>query len=251
MPTRRSTSSSRAGIETLKSSARLRCPSVMTAPTPVRLPRPKRRSTSRTRSHSVMTWRARRRSTGSDSTLRSPSSHRPRGRPMRFAARLALGPAVGVARRRPARGRSRSAPRRTPPLRGWRPDETPGVAKSMKRAWPAWAPRMAKGSSSPTRDPAASSALWQSLASASGSPVAAQRQQGGHREGGARREAGADRNGAGDPQGTARRRVGQGDEGGRQCGLRPVRGRCRPEGSPTARGTGRWPRRSGSCPPWG
>ena len=41
----------------------------------------------------------------------------------------------------------------------------------MDRAWPAWAPRMAKGSSSPTGEPAASSALWHSLASSSASPA--------------------------------------------------------------------------------
>ena len=50
-----STSSSIAGSETLKSVARLRCPSVMTAPSALRLPRASNRSASPTRAHSVMT----------------------------------------------------------------------------------------------------------------------------------------------------------------------------------------------------
>ena len=54
-PRRSSTNSSTAGTETRKSTARLRCPSVMTAPTPRRLPRASILSASPTRAHSVTT----------------------------------------------------------------------------------------------------------------------------------------------------------------------------------------------------
>jgi hypothetical protein len=59
----------------------------MMAPSATRFPRSSTRSASRTRAHSVTTWRARLLSTGSLSSLRSPSVQSPSGRPSTCAAR--------------------------------------------------------------------------------------------------------------------------------------------------------------------
>ena len=140
----------------------------MTAPTPRRLPRASSRSASPTRAHSVTTWRARRRSTGSVSSLRSPSSHRPSGRPRTCAARShsARRVAYGVLVRR--RGASLWTITKAASS-GIGTRRVSSVAKSMCSPCPAAAPAMASGSSRPTCAPALRSASWQARASARGS----------------------------------------------------------------------------------
>ena len=121
----------------------------MTSPRPPRLPRARSRSARRTRAHSVMTWRARRRRTGSPSALRSPRSQRPRGRPRICAARShsARRVAYGVEVNR--RGASLCTTTKAASS-GTGTGRSSSVAKSMCSACPSVPAAMASGSSRPT-----------------------------------------------------------------------------------------------------
>ncbi len=164
-----------------------------------RLPRARSRSASRTRAHSVTTWRARRRSTGSASALRSPSAQsragaEDLGRP------LALGPARGVGGRAASRrGASlctitNAASVGDGHLAGLECGEVDAAARARRRRrrWPA-------DRAGPRARRRCARASWQVRASASGSASWPSGEAGARREGGARGQARPDRDGAGHP----------------------------------------------------
>ena len=159
---------------------------------------------------------------------------------MWLAALLALGPTIGVGEVA-ASCAARPAVHDDERRRLGDGDLTVSrVAKSMKRAWPACAPRMASGSSRPTRDPAGLlGALADARPVSSGSrsrPSASRR---------ATEKAALDERPA--PMGMVLvtfmappdGRLGQGDEGRRQCGLRAGRGRGAAQGR-ISQGSGNW-----------
>ncbi len=92
------TRASRTGVDTAKSSARLRWLSDRRAPAPARSCPARASTVARTRAHSVTTWRALERRTGSRSAARSSLPATPED-PHHLGGRPALGHPGGVARR--------------------------------------------------------------------------------------------------------------------------------------------------------
>ena len=141
----------------------------MTWPRAARLPRARRRSASRTRAHSVTTWRARRRSTASDSSLRSLELAQAEGAAELLGGPLALGPPGGVGRGHEQSGRLAVHDDEGRLLGHHDRVGARACGSRCASAWSAVAPAMASGSSRPTCAPVARSASCSVRARARGS----------------------------------------------------------------------------------